>query len=533
MKNSMRICIALLITSTPALAQSDGESPPEVDPSPATFEQAQLELQGRLEQSVAELEALQSRITEEKVPLNEALLELQRELGEVRKEYAEATRLQNRSALDVSLLQSELDSLNQNSTYLSDLLSDYSRKFEAGLHISEVHRFEEPISAARLAAEDSDLTSGDVYRIQTELVATSLARLEDSLGGKTFEGRAVADGALEEGTFALVGPAALFLADDRLTAGTAEMRLGSMEPTLVRFPNPEHDQAAQALVLEGEGIFPLDPSLGNAHQLQAAKLGVRGEFEKGGPVMYAIFGLAGAALLVAILKWISMAFLRMPSKRKVQSLLEAVVQSDEEAATQRVKRIGGPVGRMLKGGVQHIRESRELVEEVMYETVLTTRLRLERFLPFVAISAASAPLLGLLGTVTGIIKTFQLLTVHGSGDVKALSGGISEALITTKYGLIVAIPSLLIHAFLSRKARRVTGRMETEAVAFANAVSQSPMGRTIQPHAPLPPAGDATAPAPLDREQVRTQVTEILQDLLGPLVQDPPVEAPTRVTQPN
>ena len=531
MKNSIRSGLALLLISTPALAQGDAESPPANDPSPASFEEAQLKLQERLEESVAELEALQSQITEEKMPLNEALLELQRELGEVRKEYAEATRLQNRSALDVSLLQTELDSLNQNSTYLSDLLSDYSRKFEAGLHISEVHRFEEPISAARLAPEDSDLTAGEVYRIQTELVAASLARLEDALGGTTFEGRTVADGAMKDGTFALIGPAALFLADDRVTVGTAEMRLGSLEPTLIRFPMPDDDQAAQALVLEEQGLFPLDPSLGNAHQLQAAKLGVRGEFEKGGPVMYAIFGLAGAALLVAILKWISMAFLRMPTKRKVQSLLEAVAQSDEEAANQRVQRIGGPVGRMLSAGVRHMRESRELVEEVMYETVLTTRLRLERFLPFVAISAASAPLLGLLGTVTGIIKTFQLLTVHGSGDVKALSGGISEALITTKYGLIVAIPSLLIHAFLSRKARRVTGRMETEAVAFANAVSQSPMGRTIQPHVPLATAGDASAAA--DDEQVRTQVTEILQDLLGPLVHEPPTEAPGRATQPN
>jgi biopolymer transport protein ExbB len=124
--------------------------------------------------------------------------------------------------------------------------------------------------------------------------------------------------------------------------------------------------------------------------------------------------------------------------------------------------------------VEHLGEPRELIEEIMYETVLTTRLKVNRLLPFIAICAASAPLLGLLGTVTGIINTFKIITEFGTGDVKNLSGGISEALITTKFGLIVAIPSLLLHAFLSRKARNVIGEMERAAVAFVNQVSRTP-----------------------------------------------------------
>ena len=138
----------------------------------------------------------------------------------------------------------------------------------------------------------------------------------------------------------------------------------------------------------------------------------------------------------------------------------------------------GPVGEMLVAGVEHLGEPRELVEEVLYEKVLGTRLRLNRFLPFVAISASSAPLLGLLGTVTGIMNTFTLMTVFGTGDVKTLSSGISEALITTEYGLIVAIPSLLMHGFLSRKARGVIDEMEKAAVAFVNQVSRTPSAVT-------------------------------------------------------
>lgn len=146
---------------------------------------------------------------------------------------------------------------------------------------------------------------------------------------------------------------------------------------------------------------------------------------------------------------------------------------DAAAVKQRSQAVGGPVGRMLESAADHLDEPRELLEELFYEKVLESRLALEKYLPFIAISAASAPLLGLLGTVTGIINTFKLITVFGSGDVKTLSGGISEALITTEFGLIVAIPSLLIHAFLSRKARVVLGHMEKAAVAFVNQIGKN------------------------------------------------------------
>ena len=160
----------------------------------------------------------------------------------------------------------------------------------------------------------------------------------------------------------------------------------------------------------------------------------------------------------------------------------------------------------------------------MYEQVLTTRLRLQGLLPFIAICAASAPLLGLLGTVTGIINTFKMITIFGSGDVKSLSGGISEALITTKFGLIVAIPSLLLHAFLSRKARGVVGRMEAAGVAFINQIGKTPMTRPADER-----RREAIEAGKADPEAVRAQVGEILKDLLGPVAAEKPaVEERTR-----
>jgi biopolymer transport protein ExbB len=296
--------------------------------------------------------------------------------------------------------------------------------------------------------------------------------------------------------------------------GTAEQRLGSLEPAVIAFANPEDAAAASALVETGDGTFPLDPSLGSAHKVEATEESLVEHIRKGGPVMIPIFAMAGLALLVALSKWVGLSTNRKPSRKRVYALLDAVERRDEEGAREAVAAIPGPTGRMLSAGVAHLGEPRELIEEVMYETVLTTRLKVQRFLPFIAICAASAPLLGLLGTVTGIINTFKLITVFGSGDVKTLSGGISEALITTEFGLIVAIPSLLLHAFLSRKARAIVSRMETSAVAFVNQVSRTygsgeggaPAGASVGASASvgalLRPGGVPTPSAP-DSELVR------------------------------
>jgi biopolymer transport protein ExbB len=111
----------------------------------------------------------------------------------------------------------------------------------------------------------------------------------------------------------------------------------------------------------------------------------------------------------------------------------------------------------------------ELSDEVMNEVMLETQPKLERFLSLINVTAAIAPLLGLLGTVTGIIKTFEMMAIFGAGDPKPLIGGISEALITTELGLILAIPALLMSALLSRKAQSLLSKMERSAVAFSNA----------------------------------------------------------------
>ena len=482
-------------------------------PDDRGFDQASARAEQRLQASIDELDRLRDQIAADQIPLSRELSALEAELLQATAEYQRTVRLLDKRTLDLTTLQGRIKERQETAEYLTNLFIDYLRDFETSLHIAELQRYRDPLQAAKLAPENSNLSREQVFQEQASALTLSLDRIEEALGGTRFAGTAV-DGKsrfVVPGTFVVLGPAALFLAEDGSAVGTAEERLGSLEPTSVAFSELEDANVAARVAEHGSGFFPLDPTLGNAHKIAATKETLWEHVQKGGPVMIPIFTLAAAALLVALFKWASLARLPKPRRSAIQALFKAVERHDEEEARRRARAIKGPVGRMLESGIEHIREPRDLIEEVMYENVLASKLKLQSLLPFIAICAASAPLLGLLGTVTGIIDTFKLITIFGSGDVKTLSGGISEALITTKFGLIVAIPSLLLHALLSRKARGVIDQMEKAAVGLVNQISKAPYAETrpIEEHGVMTPAPkQAVAGAP-EREPIEATVSRL------------------------
>lgn len=447
-------------------------------PQQPTFAAIATDAQQKLQDALAELSRLREVIAMERLPLDARLRSIEAELQTVRAEFQQTSKQLEVRTLGLGNTRADLDKRRDQAVFLHNVLSEYLREVESGLHITELQRHEKEFAACKLAQENRNLAEEVVFAAETATVALSIERLHDVLAGSRFQGTAVdAGGVVKAGTFVLVGPVALFRSADGQVIGTVEQRIGSLEPTVQPFTLPEDTAAAAQLVLGTGGRFPLDPTLGSAHKVEATQETLVEHFLKGGAVMWPILVLATAALLVVLLKWLSMAFLRRPSPKLVAALLESVSASDKATAVERAAAIGGPAGEMLEVGAQHLGEPRELVEEVMFETVMATRLRLQSWLPFVAISASSAPLLGLLGTVTGIMQTFNLMTIHGTADPKTLSSGISEALITTEYGLIVAIPSLLLHAFLSRRARSIVDDMEKAAVAFVNRIRKVESGR--------------------------------------------------------
>ena len=182
-----------------------------------------------------------------------------------------------------------------------------------------------------------------------------------------------------------------------------------------------------------------------------------------------VIAMAAAAFLVSIFKVIEITSVKKGKAKDLQVILDHLNNGRKEDAIGYARGVKGPVGEMLSAALAHIdTEDDDLIEEILYEKVLSTQPKLERLLPFIAVTAATAPLLGLLGTVTGMINTFKLITIFGTGDAGQLSSGISEALITTQFGLIIAIPTLIAHALLSRMSKSVLGSMERTAVGFVN-----------------------------------------------------------------
>ncbi len=431
-----------------------------------------------LEESLAELTALRQQIAREKLPLNQRLRELEDRLVAVRGEFDTVSRDLDRGNLDLNNLRTDLKSRGDEGAYLGNLLDEYVRNLETRIHIAELQRYREAFEDARDATDSADRSAAEVYTAQVEMVETSLDRLLDDLGGTIFPGQAIGpDGTVHDVEFAVVGPVAMYRSIDGTRAGLAEQRIGSLEPNMIPMDDASFVAEVSSVIGKNAGLMPFDATLGNAQKVEATQDTIPEHIAKGGVVMIPILILAASSLFVALLKWFQLARVRVPSKKKIAAVLDAVRARDTKMAGELATDLKGPSGEMVRAGLEHLTEPKTLIEEVMFEKMLDTRLRLNSFLSFVAVCAAAAPLLGLLGTVTGIINTFKLITVFGTGDAKTLSSGISEALITTEFGLIIAIPSLLLHAFLSRKARRLIDGMEKTAVALLNRIIPGSGGR--------------------------------------------------------
>jgi biopolymer transport protein ExbB len=141
-----------------------------------------------------------------------------------------------------------------------------------------------------------------------------------------------------------------------------------------------------------------------------------------------------------------------------------------EDARKKAKKLRGSVGKVIQAALLKQYSSRAEAEKAIEEVFAAETPAIERGLSSISIMASTAPLLGLLGTVMGMIELFQVITMHGTSDPKLLAGGISIALITTEAGLMVAIPLQLCHTFLGNKADKIIGRMEKAGLAVLNAI---------------------------------------------------------------
>ena len=209
-------------------------------------------------------------------------------------------------------------------------------------------------------------------------------------------------------------------------------------------------------------VIPLDVT-GTAAQQPGEVHRTLSEWIKAGRFfIWPIIGVFLLGMLIALERLVTLIKRRVDPRRLVE-IAGHLARGDHAAATAAVSNGRSPLDRVLAAGLSALGRPREAREAAVEQALLSETGQLTRGLPAIAVLAGVAPLLGLLGTVTGMIDMFAVISAQGSGNAKSLSGGISEALICTQAGMLVAIPLLLLHAWLARLSDRRAQILEEAA----------------------------------------------------------------------
>ncbi|MBD3618131.1 MAG: MotA/TolQ/ExbB proton channel family protein [Chromatiales bacterium] len=201
----------------------------------------------------------------------------------------------------------------------------------------------------------------------------------------------------------------------------------------------------------------------------------------GGWLMLPIIACSVVALAIVLERLWSLKRSRVIPRQLVAQIWQWAQQGQLTEERIRELRAGSPLGRVLAAGLVNRNHSREVMKEGIEETGRHVAHELERFLNTLGTIAAITPLLGLLGTVIGMITVFSVITDVGVGNPGQLAGGISEALITTATGISVAVPSLIFHRYFRGKVDELVVVMEQEAIKLVEVMhgerEQADMGR--------------------------------------------------------
>jgi biopolymer transport protein ExbB len=237
---------------------------------------------------------------------------------------------------------------------------------------------------------------------------------------------------------------------ERAADGSSWLVVGPALPSEVR---PEAGRVA---------AIPLDAAGTAAHQVGQVHRSFAEWLAAGRLFIWPIIIAFVIGLLVTIERVVALARRRV-DQRQLLAVAGRLADGDAAGATALVRDGATPLDRVLRAGLQALGRPREAREAAVEQVLLAETAQLTRGLPAIAVLAGIAPLLGLLGTVTGMIDMFSVIAAQGSGNAKSLSGGISEALICTQAGMLAAIPLLVAHAWLGRLADRRSQLLEEAA----------------------------------------------------------------------
>lgn len=393
------------------------------------------------------LSKTQNSISKEQATLAKQIFTKQQSLSKLREQAAVNRRLADENTLSLDQLQTRLDTWQQQQQYQLNLLSRFVRQNTSN-----------SASSNESANSQNELLSRVVSLINNQEQALYPQLKKQSV--------VLSNGELSQANTLQVGPVAWFSTQTPKLMGLLNLddESNALKVALVQSTiddNPLDNTLKQNGV--GSTLLTFDPSLTHLVTSQAQQESPLEHLEKGGLWAIPIILFACFALTIALLKaaqLLRLSKIKMHSQMQLQQLFKAENSSEFSGMQQQLFNL---TLQSEKGQVR---------DDQLFNQLIHDKHKLDNFIGAIAVTAAVAPLLGLLGTVSGMIETFKMMTLFGSGDPEVVSGGIAQALITTELGLVVAIPALVLNALLSRKAKAYYSQLE----GFALQLSQLEKG---------------------------------------------------------
>jgi len=427
--------------STSAIAQDDGPK--------LTLDQVLQAVRRERGEVSQENKAREAKFLRER---NNQQAELNRVRSQVAGAEAEATRLEGLMETN----QNEIDTLD---AALADAQGEFQELFGAARSAAsdlaaEIKRSQISAQFPGRVSELLEIAQTESLPTQTQLEflwQTLLEQITEQAKVATFDAQvAAANGSAVTERVTRIGEFVTFSDGKFLTYDSDQ---GQLE-FLARQPSSKATDAARRVQnATGDGFVKavIDPSLGQLLGLIVESPTVIERVKQGRIVGYIILSIAALGVLLGVYKWVTL------------SMTAGAVKS--QVRRQKASK-GNPLGRVMLAYENTNSRDVETVALKLDDAILKEIPKLEGGLNLIKVLAAVAPLLGLLGTVIGMINTFQAITLFGTGDPQIMAGGISEALVTTVLGLIAAIPLLLLHAFASGASKRVTQILEEQSAGI-------------------------------------------------------------------
>lgn len=432
------------------------------------FDKAAKEIESELKEVNQKLDESRTKIFKERELLS-------RDISSAKAALENQKKSSSQLKLEIETLRSEISALEKdikrNSNSAIDLLKtsiQTRRELETVIPATKANQFKSAFEKQDKALTENDFMNfiGSFAEVQKQLITE---------GGQISvkEIQAVSkNGDIKTASLVSIGNSHSFLLIDSV-GGMAVSSQHHPYPELKAVPGIS--EGLKNLVSTGSGDLIFDFSNGLALKKEAREKTFAQMFKSGGVIMYPLAFLALICLIVGIWKTTQLYIIRSHYDDKVSKVLTFIQEGRISEAKEYIETLRDPVKKLLHEALTYKDTSRENLEELLNENILAQIPKLDRFMIVLSVSAGAAPLLGLLGTVMGIIKTFEMISLYGTGDPNTMAGGISEALVTTQAGLIVAIPALIWYAVLNRRLKTIVGNLEKAMLGYINGLS---LGRT-------------------------------------------------------